>query len=408
MSVVFVYFGPGEQSPVRWGVWDPRAADFEAAGEIAEGPDGLASALSGLERGEEMRVVVIAPGEDVTAAITRAPARSRAQARLAAAYALEDGLAEDVDALHVAVGPETEDGRVALTVARRKMEAWREALNRAGLTPQAMLPDYALIPTPPDEAAIFADGDRWIVALPDGSGFAIEAAHAPAIAAERAKAAGIARMRVYLDDPRARAALAEAGFEVDAHSSLDGYGILAMLAAGCGRAEPVDLMQGEYRPRRRLSASLRAWRGTAALAAAAAAAFFVAIFAETAAMRTAADQALAQAEEIYRNAFPDERRIVNLRAQIRAKAAQPGAGGSNFLALADLLAASVRDVENIRVESIRYNDTRAEISAEILLEDFGDAERLRSAAEARGAVIEDRGMRRQGDSVAGDITLRLR
>ncbi|GAB4523501.1 MAG: type II secretion system protein GspL [Parvularculaceae bacterium] len=408
MSVLFVYFGPGELAPIRWGLWDAKAADFEAAGEIAEGPAGLAAALEGRARDPETQIVAIVAGEDATASKVRIPAGGGGRARAAAAYALEDGLAEDVDALHVAIGRVTEDGRIAVAAARRKMDAWLKALELAGLSPQAIVPDYALVPTPPDEMTIVADGDRWIVAAPGGEGFAIEARHAATIAAERAQAAGITRMRAYIDALQGRAAFAEAGVEVDVHPALDGYGILAMLAAGFSRAEPVNLMQGEYRPPRRLSTGLRVWRGTAALAAASAAAFIVATFAESAAMRSAAARVEARAEEIYRAAFPEERRIVNLRAQIRAKAAQAGAAGSDFLALAELLAAAVRDIENVRVESMHYDSARAEISAEILLDDFSDAERLRTAATARGAVIEDRGMRRRDDGVVGDITLRLR
>jgi general secretion pathway protein L len=113
--------------------------------------DGRGAALDGVEVGLGALAAVV-PGEQVTLHWLEipaglAPAQALAAARLMAAEASAQPLSD----MHVAAG--AEDGAalrpVALVPAAR-METWLETLQAAGLDPELMVPDTALLPLPED------------------------------------------------------------------------------------------------------------------------------------------------------------------------------------------------------------------------------------------------------------------
>jgi len=113
---------------------------------------------------EPMRTVAVVPGADVTVRWLDLPAGGAAQVRVAAAWALRDGIAAPPDRLAVAVGAPGSVGepRLAAVVNRTLLQAWVDYLADLGLAPDVVLPDCLAAPAPDEEgllnAVVFGDG----------------------------------------------------------------------------------------------------------------------------------------------------------------------------------------------------------------------------------------------------------
>ncbi|MEO0465738.1 MAG: type II secretion system protein GspL, partial [Pseudomonadota bacterium] len=92
-------------------------------------------------------VVVFVPGIDVASHNASVPARREREARKAAAFSIEDDVAEPVEALHVALSPKGDDDqRTILVCSSKLMAAWTERLDEAGLHDAMILPEFAVLP----------------------------------------------------------------------------------------------------------------------------------------------------------------------------------------------------------------------------------------------------------------------
>lgn len=135
------YIGIGE--PHRW-------ARADAQGQVVDSgvaDSGVADSLAAIVPPRGAHVVAVVPGEDVLTRRINLPARNRTQALAAAPYALEESLSTDVERLHFALLDWSAAGDTTVAiVAQTRMDAWQEALRVAGHEPDALLPDYLLLP----------------------------------------------------------------------------------------------------------------------------------------------------------------------------------------------------------------------------------------------------------------------
>src|SRR5688572_19330343 len=130
--LVIRYRGPGE--PLDWLSEDER-------GRVLQGPHAAgappAAALAGARE-----IIVLVPASEALVAETRLAARARDQLGRAIPYALEDQLAEPVEALHfawVAAG----DAQLVAYVRAEVLRAWRADLATRGIEPDVVAPVVA-------------------------------------------------------------------------------------------------------------------------------------------------------------------------------------------------------------------------------------------------------------------------
>lgn len=113
--------------------------------------------------------VTFIPGEDVLLLSVDLPAMSPAQRRTAIGFAVEDSLAQPLDQVHVALGPQMASGSWLVGVASRNL--------LAGIAvPQGnrLVPDTLAVPAPDAGWAVLGRDGRALVRLPDGTGFAAD------------------------------------------------------------------------------------------------------------------------------------------------------------------------------------------------------------------------------------------
>lgn len=285
------------------------------------------------------RVVAVAPAADVTLHWAELPGLATAQARAAARLMVSEQSLVSGEALHVAVGDETEDGeRPVAAVATERMVAWLGRLAAAGIDPAAVIAAPLMLPLA-DEGFTRAEVGGETVFRGRSSGFADDPVLTPILVEARPVTALTGRA---LDD--------------------------ALLAAA---ATPMlDLRQGAFARSRRGRLDWALIRRLGWLALAIAAVSLAIGLVATLRLSIAADAAEREAAEIAREALPrgTAAGADPVLALDRALAGERG-GGLGFTTTAGVLFGAVQAVPGVELTGL----------------DFGADGVMRAALRAPGA-----------------------
>lgn len=303
-------------------------------------------------------IILLAPSEEIL--LTHAELKlPRAKLRKALPYALEEQIAEDVETLHFAIGGQ-HDGKTDVAVVRsQRMRDWLEVFSEHGVSPRAILPDVLALPWQENEWFIATDQERALVRTGQSSGFACHPDHLSALLEALVEAEDQPEpnsVHVWHCDGSAKPVLPAATPNLQQHRC-DSH-ILSLLAQGAQPRQGLNLLQGDYSQQTELSRSLKPWRWAAALLGI----WFVlgVVYLNVQknqlnAQKVALNQ---QAETIYRNTFPDAKRVVNPRVQMEQKLrALRGGSPTNHNQFLDLLASTgtvLNTEKDLVLERISY------------------------------------------------------
>jgi general secretion pathway protein L len=169
-ETLFVRLAARDGAPPSWLVVD-------AAGNPA-GPPMHGALSSAAQQAAGRRVVVLAPGTEVLLAEPQLPVRGGARLAQVVPFALEEHLAQDVEELHFAIGRRAADrpGTPVAAVARAGMDQWLAAIHAAGLQPQALYAEHALLPSNPSHSVLLIEKERVFVRHPGQPPLALDVA----------------------------------------------------------------------------------------------------------------------------------------------------------------------------------------------------------------------------------------
>ena len=115
------------------------------------------------------RVIVLAPAVDVLLTSVTLPVRGATKILRALPFALEEQIAEDIEALHFAAGRQQADGEItAAAVDREQLEGWLALLGEAGLDAQVICSEAEGAPAAPNHLNWLLDTERCIARSGDG------------------------------------------------------------------------------------------------------------------------------------------------------------------------------------------------------------------------------------------------
>lgn len=342
----------------------PHAADTRPAGVWTLSGERLIIAEA------DGPATVLAPSESVLLLTADLPLASRAKRLAALPFAIEDRIADPLDAVHIALGAEVAPRRYLVAVVRHSlMLQWVELADAAALGHAAIVPDALALPVP--EAGGWsaeAVDDRVLVRTGDGAGFAMPVA----LIGQAWRAAG---------EPRVWNCGAGPIGELPHDKRPAGGGGLAERLL----TPPVDLRQGRYARR---AAGGGDWlRRLGWIAAAGIAAHAVIAAADTVMLRVIAERRAAETRAVVAQAAPGANLSGDLRTSVADLLPPPGAAGSAFVPLIARTARALTPLSS----SVTARTMRFEGNALVLdLEpgEIGLAERVRGALRAAGIAGE--------------------
>lgn len=334
---------------------------------IENSPPQQASPDEFARRAAGHRLILVVAGERVTLTQAKVQGRSRATWLKALPYTLEEGLAEDVEDLHFAVGKTTAGMETPVAVvSHHAMRDWLDSCAQAGIAPVAVVPDILLLPYEEGSWSLLLEQDRALLRNGVHNGFAVEReslmlwlGSALTEAADGAPRA----LRVWGgEDPE----IAHLGVEIryqDSHLAP-----LQVFATAYDSYSTLNLLQGPYSRKAHLGKWLRPWRTAAVLACSWLAVQLAGQLYEYG--RLARQQASLRAEmdRVYREAVPDARKVVNPKVQLdnRLRELRQNSIGSEAVFL-DLLYRGGQPliaVPGVTLRGMRYKDDQLDLDLE--------------------------------------------
>lgn len=311
--------------------------------------------------GPAIPATVLIPGESVRLLIVDLPLASRAKRLAALPFAIEDKIADSIDAVHIALGDAVGPDRYLVgVVARAAMAQWVAAADAAGLGHARMVPDALALPVPPEGCwTVDCDRERAVVRTDDGAGFACPAA--------MLRPAWDAAGRPPVVAPVAAPDMDANGNAVDAEMR-EGAPALVMPTLGAQLAAPgLDLRQGAFARRGGFSGKaggLGRWL-VALLGIAAVAHLGIAVV-DTMLLRSIADRRAAETRGLVEQAVPGFDPGEDLPGAVVSMLPRGGGGAASpFLPLLSRVSSALQPVQPlIHARSIGFSDNRLTIDME--------------------------------------------
>ena len=166
-ETLILRLGQTPEDPVKWAL---MANNVIQKADIADTISDLAAVVQSIAA---RQVIAVLPGEQAAMRSISAPPKASAKFRAAATYLLEDELAEGLDSLHLAVVRRDNGAGTVLALKKALMDDWIEAFEQAGLSPDIITADYALLPLDCGRAVLLLEPTR-IVGAAGMQGFAAE------------------------------------------------------------------------------------------------------------------------------------------------------------------------------------------------------------------------------------------
>lgn len=389
-----------EDGNILWLEWDNDTNSMLDQGRLDH-----AAQLSELAaRAKTAKVTVLVSSTEIGFHLLDLPPGSKRHLNQIVPYALEDEVAEDIHALHFAWPALSAKGKdealPVLIVSRRQMDTWQRWLQDAGFEYDALYPDMFILPLAEGEWSALSIDDDVVVRHARWRGFAIE----QTLFAELAGLFSDAltppqRIRCWgdVDWPQSPAEMTLAEQR---------YPALA-LARHLEPGQAVNLLQGDYAKRRKRSASMQLWRWPAI----AAGVLLVLLFADRGLtlyqLEREHSRLVSATEQQYRQAFPDETRVVNVRAQLNQHLNRLQSGGTSgqLLSLLQQLAPAFNGTE-LDVTLLQFDAGRNELRVQASGADFMMFERFTQLAREQNLNVEQGQLTSRSGRIAGTLVIR--
>jgi len=397
-----------DDAPLSWAIAD-------AHGQLLSVPSqDTGAGLHTMATGR--KVALLVPAGEVSFFDVPLPAGNEIRLQQLAPFALEDQVSQDIDTLHFAVGArDAASGTVPVAVMERaQMQQRMERATALQLAPNAVYAESDLAPVLPGHVTMLVAGEQLLLRNDQSRPLVLPAAD-PSLALDMllgtAETISQIHLTVYvgpgdwqkysqvLEPLRERVA----SFKVQLSSG----GILAQLAQGLAFSAPINLLQGDFKPRSSARGNWQAWRWVAGLAAALLVLHGAGSWWQLHTLRKASAQAQAAMAQLYGSIFPGQRMGSAPRRALEQRLAAVAGGGGSQGELLHLLAAVAAAKQNVPVTQLQsLNFKPGSMQLKLTAPDAATLEQFNQALRASGYQAELTSGTARGAVYEGQIELK--
>jgi general secretion pathway protein L len=395
-STLCLFFGQqelDEDSEVGWTLIQAGGSHVERC-RLGEVRDKLKS------RNGDLRTFAVCPGDAIMTTSVKIPSRQAATLRKALPYVLEESIATPLEHTHLATAPLGPGDEVHVAVvAHDRMIHWIDSLHASGLAPEALLPDYLLVPRRGPAIAVMVGASRSLIRTGEYAGLSVsndvlEATLNVVMAEAGENLAGLEFQSCAGPDNAAELATgmcAEFASRLSVPVEHIEYReplreVLANEVVRRGESV-INLCQGGYSIKLRRRGERRNYQPLAIGLAASLVLYLGATLGSAWYMNQRADELRRDAESLYRDIFPDERRLSNLQRRMQTHIERAGgAVDAPFLPLFGEVSQALQVEVDAppELQSVRYDAGRSTLNIELVAADRVVLDRLQTRLSASG------------------------
>ncbi len=396
-TTLYIRLGSDPASGVQW---------------YSSGPDGTVGRGELREaalRYSGARLCVLLPAAPLLSLSAELPPLQGQKLRRAVPYAVEEQLAEDVEAFHFALGKRQGDGPLPLlAVKREQMVAWQALFAEAECKPHLCLNEAQLLPWRPGELSLLLEPQGALLRLSAHEVYSLPSAGLQGfieLALERAPDEVVA-LRIF--DARGEGAEVPAWqggvAELEQHYQAVANPLKLFAEGDDGRA--IDLLQGEFGRKEQLGRLWRPWRASAALLAVWLLLLGSEALFDYRRLSSEADGLYDQVVQVYRDTFPEAKNVAYPRVQMERKLAelQGGEGGSAFVNLMAATGPVLSATNGVALQKLRYR--QGELELELELADLPALDALKASLQEKGLEVDIRNASSRDNRVEGRLAVR--
>ena len=377
---------------------------FNAEGSRAAGASKVAlSSLEDTLSGEQApHIFVLIPGQEVLQTSLHIPTNQKRHLQRTLPFLIEEHIATAIEEMHLSIGNIQGNITTVFGISHARMTFWQELLKQHNIKPDAMLPDNLLGNLVSDELKVVIDNERASFHYPNQAVISAPLQNLPFIGdsylASLEKNPPTSATLILADDlseANLAAALALAtqldveGLTCTTETTNNTFeyrssSILAQRQSKQLNAIP-NLQSDRYQvitERQRKDAPN--WRAIAATVALCIALKLVFDLGTGLYLNYQTGQVDNQISSLYKDLFPQDRKIINAKVQMQNHLNEQGSGlnADGFVALFSHLAKALKDTagnNQAQVQQLRYNDQNKTLMLDVHVQKIDQLEQLKQA-----------------------------
>jgi general secretion pathway protein L len=402
-------------SVVGWYLFD-TAEQLERGGQIALAQ--LQTELAGAFR--EGETLVLVPGGLVFLTAARIPSRQVRQIKQALPYMVEELIADNIEDVHLAIPdfkPSAENELPVAVVQHHLLIDWLDQLYQHGIKPDVVCPDTLAVPWRENSQSFFAIDDRVICRDGEFSGQVLLREQFPAY---------LQLLKQQLADSELRAPLrhivyygadnGEAGQSVLAavRSEIDGEATLTEYAENSGEVLAanavqhadglLNLLQGGYKVQRRGQHD-REWRRVAMMVGVGLILYCGLAAASGVWFSWRAQQTEAQTFSLYRELFPQEKRVVSPKKQMQAHLRGGATSAISPLPLLAKAALGLRG-NTLQLDELHYRQQHNDLQLQLHTPTLEALDQIKRQLSGVGLSVDINSASQQAEGTVGRLNIR--
>jgi len=368
----------------------------------------------------EGETLVLVPGALVFLTAAHIPSRQVRQIKQALPYMVEELIADNIEDVHLAIPdfkPNDDQTLPVAVVQHHLLIDWLDQLYQHGIKPNVLCPDTLAVPWRENSDNFFALQDRVICRNSAfGGQVLLREQFAGYLQLLKQQLAGDEltapqRRLVYCGADNIEAGysvLAAVQTTIDAEATLTEYAESGgeVLAAHAVRQidSLLNLLQGGYKVQDR--GGNRHWGRLAAVAALGVVLYSGFTAASGAWFAYQARQAEAQTFSLYRQLFPQEKRVVSPRKQMQAHLG--GGGAVNAVSPLPLLAKAALGLRGnaLQLDELHYRHQQNDLQLQLHTPTLETLDQIKQQLNGVGLNVDINSAARQGDSTVGRLNIR--
>lgn len=369
-DTLLVRFNQQKPDELEWlCVEQPEAAI--SVGDLAE----LAKAAQG------KRLILLLPSTGVLLQELELPVKTQAQIKKALPFALEDKLADDIEKYHL-VWHKQPSGKLAVAiVSHEKMTAMTGLFNQAGIELAGMYPESLCLPCQAEQCALLIEDQQASLRVGVLQAWGMDVEVLPVVLPQLLQAGSECHsLRVWSKPASADwiQALPLSCIEETLTSSMQ------LFASGFGTATELNLLTGDYAVKSKPVGHWQHWLPVMAIVLLALMIQLGSLLNKTWQQQDRLQVLENQTLVLFKQTFPDVKRIVNVKAQtdqhLIAMKKKAGNGGSPFMRLLYRSGEIFKGFSGLEYHKLNYADAAMQLQIKAL--DISQLEQLKQQLQS--------------------------